>query len=206
MYAIRSYYGKSLAIFLDGQLQSAPTVQSEITDGEAVITGNFTVDDAKDLVRRLNEGALPVSLELISQQSVEASLGAQSLTKSLKAGMIGLAAIVIFMIVYYRFLGLVASLGLLIYTTLMICIFKLSGVLSPWPITLSLSGIAGFILTMGMAVDANVLIFERIKEEIREGKSIRRALEEGFRSYNFVSCMLSEVIPNFCFKAFWSFK
>lgn len=173
--------GKSLAIFLDGQLQSAPTVQSEITDGEAVITGNFTVDDAKDLVRRLNEGALPVSLELISQQSVEASLGAQSLTKSLKAGMIGLAAIVIFMIVYYRFLGLVASLGLLIYTTLMICIFKLSGVLSPWPITLSLSGIAGFILTMGMAVDANVLIFERIKEEIREGKSIRRALEEGFR-------------------------
>lgn len=173
--------GKPLAIFLDGELQSAPTVQVEITDGSAVITGNFTTEEANDLVRRLNEGALPVPLELISQQSVEASLGEESLNKSLRAGMVGMLAIMIFMIVYYRFLGLIASLSLLIYVALMVSIFKLSGAFTPWPITLSLSGIAGFILTMGMAVDANVLVFERTKEEIRDGKSVPRAMEEGFR-------------------------
>lgn len=173
--------GKPLAIFLDGQLQSAPTVQTEITNGEAVITGNFTPEEANEQVRRLNEGALPVPLELISQQSIEASLGAESLNKSLKAGVVGMLAIMIFMTVYYRFLGFIASISLLIYVALMVSIFKLSGSFTPWPITLSLSGIAGFILTMGMAVDANVLVFERTKEELRDGKSVRRALEEGFR-------------------------
>lgn len=172
---------KTIAIYLDGQIISAPRVQSEITSGDAVITGDFTVDEAKKLARRLNEGALPVPLTLVSQQSVEASLGEESLKKSLFAGVLGLVAVVIFMIIYYRFLGLVASVALLIYTGLMISIIKLSGSLSPWPITLTLSGIAGLILTIGMAVDANILIFERTKEEIRRGRNIGSALEEGFR-------------------------
>lgn len=173
--------GKTIAIYLDGQIISAPRVQSEITSGDAVITGDFTVDEAKKLARRLNEGALPVPLTLVSQQSVEASLGQASLQKSLYAGMIGLVAVIIFMIIYYRFLGLIASVALLIYTALMITIVKLSGSLSPWPITLTLSGIAGLILTIGMAVDANILIFERTKEEIRRGRNIHSAIDEGFK-------------------------
>lgn len=172
---------KTIAIYLDGQIISAPTVQAEITDGEAVITGSFSVDEAKKLASRLNEGALPVPLTLVGQQSVEASLGQASLEKSLYAGIIGLAAVIIFMIIYYRFLGLIASLALLIYTALMISIVKLSGTISPWPITLTLSGIAGLILTIGMAVDANILIFERTKEEIRRGRNIHSAIDEGFK-------------------------
>lgn len=173
--------GKPLAIFLDGELISAPTVQTEISNGEAVITGGFTIEEAKEQVRRLNEGALPVPLELVSQQSVEASLGAESLQKSLVAGLYGMLAVVIFMIIYYRILGLVAAFSLFIYTILMISIFKLSGVFTPFPITLTLSGIAGFILSLGMAVDANILIFERMKEELRDGKSVKRSLNEGFK-------------------------
>jgi protein-export membrane protein SecD len=172
--------GKSIAIYLDGQILSAPTVQAEITNGEAVITGNFTVEDAKNLVKKLNEGALPVPISLISQQSVEASLGQVSLEKSLKAGIIGFILVVIFMLIYYRFLGLIASISLLIYSGLMISIFKLSG-LTPWQITLTLPGIAAFILSIGMAVDANILIFERTKEEVRQGRNILGALEEGFK-------------------------
>lgn len=171
---------KRVAIYLDGEIISAPTVQSEITTGEAIITGNFTVDEAKKLVQRLNEGALPVPITLVSQQSVEASLGQVSLEKSLKAGMIGLILVVIFMLVYYRFLGLIASFALLIYTGLMISIFKFSS-FSPWQITLTLPGIAGFILSIGMAVDANILIFERTKEEIKKGRGVVSAIEEGFR-------------------------
>ncbi len=173
--------GKPVAIYLDGVIISAPTVQSEITNGEAVITGNFTLDEAKKLAGRLNEGALPVPITLISQQSVEASLGTRSLQKSLKAGAAGILLVMIFMIVYYRFLGLIAAAALLIYAGMMISIFKLSGFLSPWPITLTLSGIAGFILSVGMAVDANILIFERTKEELKEGRSLGGAIEEGFR-------------------------
>lgn len=172
--------GKSIAIYLDGQIISAPTVQAEITNGEAVITGNFTLDEAKNLVKRLNEGALPVPINLVSQESVDASLGGISLQTSLKAGFIGLGLVVIFMLAYYRFLGLIASFALLIYTGLMVSIFKLSG-LTPWSITLTLPGIAGFILSIGMAVDANILIFERTKEEIRKGRNILGALEEGFK-------------------------
>jgi protein-export membrane protein SecD len=171
---------KSIAIYLDGSIISAPTVQSEITNGEAVITGNFTVDEANKLAQRLNEGALPLPLTLVSQETVEPTLGIESLHKSLYAGIIGLIAVIIFMIFYYRFLGLVASLSLLIYTGLMVSIFKLSA-FSPWPITLSLSGIAGFVLSIGMAVDANILIFERTKEEVRKGRHIANALEEGFK-------------------------
>lgn len=167
--------GKQIAIFLDGELQIAPTVQVEITNGQAVITGNYTFKEAKDIADRLNQGALPVPLTLVGQQSVEATLGADSLKSILIAGGIGLTAVIVFMLIFYRFLGLVASLALLIYTVMMITIFKLTG------ITLTLSGVAGFVLSIGMAVDANILIFERTKEEIRGGRTIANSLEEGFK-------------------------
>jgi protein-export membrane protein SecD len=171
--------GKQIAIFLDGQVISAPTVQTQITDGKAVITGNFTLDEAKQLAQRLNEGALPVPISLIGQQSVQASLGQISLVQSLKAGFIGIILVMVFMILYYRFLGFIASAALVIYSSLMVAIFKISTV-TPWSITLTLAGIAGFILSVGMAVDANILIFERTKEEIRHGRGIRSAIDEGF--------------------------
>lgn len=170
--------GKQIAIYLDGQIISAPTVQTEITDGKAVITGNFSLDEANKLAQRLNEGALPVPITLIGQQSVEASLGQTSLYQSLKAGLIGIILVMIFMIIYYRFLGIIASAALVIYSSMMVAIFKLSSV-TPWSITLTLAGIAGFILSIGMAVDANILIFERTKEEIRKGRSMRSAIDEG---------------------------
>ncbi len=172
--------GKRIAIFLDGEIITAPTVQSEILNGEAVVTGNYTINEANNLVKRLNEGALPVPISLVGQQSVEATLGQVSLATSLKAGIIGLLLVIIFMLLYYRFLGLIASFALLIYSALMISIFKLSG-FTPWQITLTLPGIAGFILTIGMAVDANILIFERTKEEVRKGRNILSAIEEGFK-------------------------
>lgn len=172
--------GKTIAIYVDGEIVSAPKVQAEIDNGQAVITGNFTTDEANKLAQRLNEGALPVPLTLVSQQSVEATLGAQSLHTSLMAGLIGIIAVIIFMILYYRFLGVIASFALLIYSGIMISIIKLS-VFTPWTITLSLSGIAGFVLSIGMAVDANILIFERTKEEIRRGRNIIGALDEGFK-------------------------
>lgn len=167
--------GKKIAIFLDGEMQIEPTVNTEITNGQAVITGNYTIKEARDIAQRLNQGALPVPLTLVGQQSVEASLGQASLQKSLFAGMIGLGAVILFMLFFYRFLGLVASLALLIYTAIMLALFKVFG------FTMTLSGIAGFVLSIGMAVDANILIFERTKEEIRNGRSITGALDEGFK-------------------------
>jgi preprotein translocase subunit SecD len=172
--------GKRMAILIDGQIVSAPTVQSEITNGKAVITGNFTEKEAKDLVVRLNEGALPVPITPIEQESISASLGDESLHKSLFAGMIGVAAVIVFMILYYRLLGLIAAFALLLYTALLMTVFKFSS-LTPFAITLTLSGIAGFILSIGMAVDANILIFERTWEELKNGKSLPKAIEEGFR-------------------------
>ncbi len=173
--------GRRVAIYLDHKLLTAPTIQTEITNGKAEITGNYTIEEAKDLKRKLNEGALPVPIKLVSQQSVGASLGKLSLEKSLKAGAMGLLLVGIFMILYYRFLGIIAVIGLLIYSAMMISIFKLSGTLSSWPITLTLSGIAGFILSIGMAIDANILIFERIKEELKNGRRLESAIDEGFR-------------------------
>ncbi|MFA6193702.1 MAG: protein translocase subunit SecD [Parcubacteria group bacterium] len=172
--------GKPIAIVLDGDVISAPTVQSHIVDGKGVISGNFTPQEAKDLSQRLNEGALPLPLEgPIRQQSMNATLGMDSFNITMKAGIIGIILVMIFMIIYYRFLGIVASAAVLIYSLLMIAIFKLSSV-SPWSITLTLAGIAGFILSVGMAVDANILIFERTKEEIRKGRSsMRSAIDEG---------------------------
>lgn len=172
---------KSLAIYIDGEMVTAPTVQAEITNGEAVITGSYTIKEANALKKRLDEGSLPVPLKLVSQQSIEASLGQAELQKSVKAGFGGFAIVSVFMILYYRFLGVVASFSLIIYSAMLLSLFKLSSLGGwPWPITLTLSGIAGFVLSIGMAVDANVLIFERIKEESRRGKSLRNALREGF--------------------------
>ncbi|MFZ2975869.1 MAG: protein translocase subunit SecD [Candidatus Moraniibacteriota bacterium] len=173
--------GKRVAILIDGEIITNPTVNSEIPNGKAQITGSYTTTEANALVKRLNEGALPVPIgNPINQQSVEASLGKISLEKSLKAGIIGMVLVIIFMLLFYRFLGLVASFSLLIYSALMISIFKLSG-FSPWQITLTLPGIAGFVLSIGMAVDANILIFERTKEEIRKGRDVLSAIEEGFK-------------------------
>lgn len=165
---------KPIAIYLDGVPISVPTVQQPIVDGRAVITGNFNLNDARILAQRLNAGALPVPVELISQQSVGASLGAESLIKSLKAGIVALILVMIFMILYYRLPGLLSVIALGLYLSVTLAIFKLIGV------TLTLAGIAGFILSIGMAVDANVLIFERLKEELKDGKSLKAAVEEGF--------------------------
>jgi protein-export SecD/SecF family membrane protein len=167
--------GKPIAIFLDGQLIEAPVVQTAITNGQALITGGFTVDSARLLVERFNAGALPAPITLINQQTVSPTLGANSLQKMIFAGLLGTLLVILFMLFYYRKLGIFASLALVIYTALTLALFKLI------PITLSLSGLAGFILTIGMAVDANILIFERIKEERKRGLPYASAVEEGFR-------------------------
>ncbi|MCX7779249.1 MAG: protein translocase subunit SecD [Patescibacteria group bacterium] len=167
--------GKPVAIFLDGYPISIPTVKEEIPSGKAVITGKFTLKEAKELSQRLRAGALPVPIKLIAQQNIGPSLGKVSIEKSFMAGLIGLLMVILFMIIFYRRLGLIASLSLIIYIILVLAIFKLL------PVTLTLAGIAGFILSIGMAVDANVLIFERIKDEERLGKTGLTLIEEGFR-------------------------
>ena len=153
-----SHIGEPVAMFLDGVIISAPIVQESIKDGRAVISGNFNIPEAKSMVRRLNSGALPVPIELISQQTIGASLGAESVQKSLFAGTIGLVAAALFMLLFYRFLGLIAVLSLAVYTLLTLALFEII------PVTMTLAGVAGFILSIGMAVDANILIFERTKE------------------------------------------
>ena len=167
--------GKQIAIFLDGQVISAPVVQTEITNGNAVINGSFTIDDAKVLAQRLQAGALPVPIHLIAQQTVGPTLGQDSVNKSIVAGLWGFLFIMAFMLFWYRLPGLFAIVSLTLYVGISFAIFKIV------PITLSLSGIAGFILSLGIAVDANVLIFERLKEELRAGKTYGVALEEAFR-------------------------
>jgi protein-export membrane protein SecD len=167
--------GQPVAIFLDGQPISIPRVNEAITSGSAVISGGFNLLEAKQLAQRLNSGALPVPVELISQQAVDATLGIDSLTKSFRAGLIGLLGVMLFMIVYYRFPGLLSVFSLVVYAALSLATFKLLGV------TMTLSGIAGFILSIGMAVDTNVLVFERLKEELRAGKNLHTASEESFR-------------------------
>lgn len=181
---------KPLAIYLDGasiidtngdqkidaQDLYAPTVQNKIPGGKAVITGNMNVATANDIARRLNSGALPVKIgDPISQETVGPTLGAVSLQKSLTAGLYGLLAIAIFMILIYRLPGFLASVALVIYVALVLAIFKLI------PVTLTLAGIGGFILSIGMAVDANILIFARMKEELKQGKNLSLAIDEGFR-------------------------
>src|SRR3989344_4757725 len=160
---------KIVAIVLDNQVIQAPRVSQPILTGDAVITGKFILEDAKLVSTQLNAGALPVPLSVLEQRVIGPTLGEESLKKSLFAGIIGFLIIVIFMIVLYGRLGTIASFALLIYALLVLSIFKISNV-TPYGITLTLSGIAGFILSIGMAVDANILIFERIKEEKRLGK------------------------------------
>ncbi len=167
--------GLPLAIFLDGALLQAPVVQGVISGGRAQITGSFTVKEAQRISRELNNGALPVPITLLSQQSVGATLGAESLQKSLAAGLLGLAFVFVFMILVYRIPGMVAGIALILYALFFLSLFKLIS------ITLTLAGIAGGILSLGLAVDANILIFARMREELRTGKSFGLALEEGFK-------------------------
>ncbi len=181
---------KPLAIYLDGASivdttgdgkidvndLYAPIVQDKISGGEAVISGDMSTQKANDIARRLNSGALPVKIgSPISQETVGPTLGVVSLQKSLAAGLYGLLAVAIFMVLIYRFPGLLASIALLIYVALVLSIFKLV------PVTLTLAGIGGFVLSIGMAVDANILIFARMKEEIKAGKSLSQSIDEGFR-------------------------
>ncbi|MBI4811861.1 protein translocase subunit SecD [Candidatus Falkowbacteria bacterium] len=167
--------GKPVAIFLDGYPISVPTVNEKITGGKAVISGNFNIKEAKLLAQRLNAGALPVPITLVNQQTVGATLGQKSVSDSLRAGIIGFLLVALFMIIFYRLPGLVAVFSLAIYGILVLAVFKL------WPVTLTLAGLAGFIMSIGMAVDANILIFARFKEELRLGKPVAMALEEGFK-------------------------
>ncbi|HAA08271.1 MAG TPA: protein translocase subunit SecD, partial [Syntrophomonas sp.] len=167
--------GKPLIIVIDDQAVSAPIVQGPIMDGNAVITGNFTAKEAQDLAVLLRSGALPVSFEVMEKRSIGPTLGADSLDKSIKAGIVGLIAILIFMIGYYRLPGVIADLSLVIYALLVL------GTMVALDAVLTLPGIAGFALSIGMAVDANVIIYERIKEELRYGKTLVASIEAGFK-------------------------
>jgi len=181
--------GKPLAVFLDGKSiidttgdgkiteedLYAPMIREKITGGRAVITGETSVEKARQIANRLRSGALPVPIEIISQKNVGATLGEESLSKSLVAGIFGFFAIVIFMIFFYRLPGLLASVSLALYIIYVLTIFKII------PVTLTLSGIAGLILSVGMAIDANVLIFSRMKEELKEGKNPGDAIENGIK-------------------------
>ncbi len=166
--------GKQVWILLDGEILTDPVVQQEIRDGAAVITGDYTVEQAKNLAITLNAGALPVPISVLKQQNVAPTLGAESVRLSLRAGAVGLGLVALFMILNYGYLGALADLGLLIYGLLTLAVYKLV------PITLTLPGLAGFILSIGMAVDSNILVFERMKEEVRKGKERRVSMELGF--------------------------
>ncbi len=166
--------GSLIAIFLDGTMVSAPVVQEKISDGTAIISGNFSAESARELVRNLNLGALPVPIELVSTQSIGATLGDEALQAGVLAGIVGFLVLAAFMILWYRIPGLIAVVALVIYMIIMLVLFKLI------PVVLTAAGIAGFILSVGLAVDANVLIAERIKEELANGKKLDAAIREGF--------------------------
>ncbi|MEH2128568.1 protein translocase subunit SecD [Nostoc sp.] len=194
--------GRSIGVFLDNEVISAPTVGIEfaatgITGGSAVITGRFTAQQANDLGVQLRGGALPVPVEIAERRTVGATLGKDSIQSSIYAGVGGLTLVLIFMVVYYRLPGLIADISLVIYSLLTWSTFALLGV------TLTLPGIAGFILSIGMAVDANVLIFERTREELRAGKSLYRSVESGF--YRAFSSILDSNVTTWiaCAALFW---
>jgi preprotein translocase subunit SecD len=167
--------GKTVAIYLDGEPISTPVVNEAIAGGQAQITGNFTPIEARTLVGRLNSGALPVPISLVSTQTIGPSLGTEATSAGVKAALIGFLAIALFLIIWYRLPGLVAVIALTIYVFLMLTIFKML------PVTLTAAGIAGFIISIGIAVDANVLIFERIKEELRGGDEVSDSIHQGFK-------------------------
>lgn len=194
--------GRSIGIFLDNALISAPTVgvefaQTGIAGGRAVITGNFTLQSADDLAVQIKGGALPFPVAVVENRTVGATLGRDSINRSILAGIAGLMLVLIFMGVYYRLPGLIADVSLLIYTILTLACFSLVGV------TMTLPGIAGFILSIGMAVDANVLIFERTREELRSGKTLYRSVESGF--YRAFSSILDSNVTTLiaCAALFW---
>ncbi|MBD2018766.1 protein translocase subunit SecD, partial [Leptolyngbya sp. FACHB-36] len=194
--------GRTLGIFLDEGLLSSPTVgvefaQTGITGGNAVITGRFTAEEANDLAIQLRGGALPVPVEIVENRTVGATLGRDSIQSSIYAAVGGLTLVLLFMVVYYRLPGVVADIALIIYAVLTYAAFNLLGV------TLTLPGIAGFILSIGMAVDANVLIFERTREELRAGKTLYRSVEAGF--YRAFSSILDSNVTTLiaCGALFW---
>ncbi|MGL5511300.1 MAG: protein translocase subunit SecD, partial [Microcoleaceae cyanobacterium] len=194
--------GRSIGVFLDNQLLSAPTVGVEFAEtgimgGSAIITGSFTAQEAQDLSVQLRGGALPVPVEIVENRTVGASLGRDSIQRSIYAGLGGLILVLIFMVVYYRLPGIIADISLIIYGLLTLACFALLGV------TLTLPGIAGFILSIGMAVDANVLIFERTREELQAGKTLYRSVESGFyRAFSSIlDGNLTTVIA--CLALFW---
>lgn len=194
--------GRSIGIFLDNGLISAPVVGVEfastgITGGSAVITGNFTIESANDLAVQIRGGSLPFPVAVVENRTVGATLGQDSIRRSIIAGLSGLSLVLIFMAIYYRLPGIIADLALLIYAVLTLAAFALVGV------TLTLPGIAGFILSIGMAVDANVLIFERTREELRAGKTLYRSVESGF--YRAFSSILDSNVTTLiaCGALFW---
>lgn len=170
----KSHIGDYIGIFLNDQLLQFPVVREEIPNGQAVISGGFTLEEAQTVVRNLNFGALPVPIKLISTQTIGPSLGAEAINGGVKSGIISFIIISIFLLVWYRLPGLVAVIALGVYVIIMLAIFKLI------PVTLTAAGIAGFIITIGMAVDANILIFERMKEELARGRGVWDAMHEGF--------------------------
>ncbi len=171
----RQNIGKPIAVFLDNKLLEEPTVREEITGGKAQISGNFTVEAAQQLAARFNAGALPAPIQLVDQETVSPLLGAKSFHEALVAGVVGFAFVALYMLLYYRRLGIYSVIALIVYALLNLTIFKLV------PVTLSLSSIAGIVLSLGMAVDANVLVFERMKEELRQGIPYAQAVENGFK-------------------------
>lgn len=189
--------GERLAIFLDNLPVSAPVVKTAITEGKGTITGNFTREEAKRLVLQLSAGALPTPVHIAEQRNVGATLGQVSVAKSIRAGVVGLVLVALFMAVYYGKMGLIADMALLIYGLLTFALFRLI------PVTLTLPGITGFILSIGMAVDSNILIFERMKEELRKGKPWQIAMELGFgrawnsiRDANFTTLITAFILYN----------
>ncbi|MFZ2025323.1 MAG: protein translocase subunit SecD [Microgenomates group bacterium] len=195
--------GKPLAIFLDDMLVTAPTISTEISDGQGVITGSFTVESAKQLSIQLNAGALPVPVKVVEKRTIGATLGAESVMKSTRAGVMGLGLVALFMIIEFGWLGVLADLALIMYGLITFSLYRLI------PVTLTLPGIAGFILSIGMAVDSNILIFSRYKEELRKGKPWHIAMELGFgkawesiRDANFTTIITSIILFN---PGNWSF-
>ena len=169
-----NHVGQYLAIVLDKKILSAPVIKNPITDGQGVIEGGFTADSANALAVQLRYGALPVPVKVVESQTVGPTLGAESVRKSLLAGLIGLSVVVLFMGLYYRVPGILADLALITYSLITVMLYKMI------PITLTLPGIAAFILSIGMAVDANILIFERLKEELRSGRTLQQAIDLGW--------------------------
>lgn len=167
--------GTVLAIVLDKQIISAPRINEPITDGQGVISGDFTLEGANDLAVQLRYGSLPIPLIVVETRTVGPTLGSDSLQKSLEAGLIGFAVVILFMILYYRLPGIVADVGIIIYAVIALALFRFI------PITLSLAGIAGFLLSTGSALDANILFFERIKEELRSGRTLNQAQDIGWK-------------------------